>query len=162
EEAARRGAAGVILIHTTESAGYGWQVVRTGWDGGGFALLPDEKTPTLKFKSWVTEETARKITQLGGQDLDRLREAAKTRDFRPVVLNTRVETTLKNRSQRVSAPNVVGIMRGADQTLKEEFVTYSAHWDHLGMRPGQLGDNIYNGAVDNATGVAGLLAIARA
>ncbi len=162
EEAARRGAAGVILIHTTESAGYGWQVVRTGWDGERFGLLPDEKTPTLKFKSWVTEETARKLAQLGGQDLERLREAAKTRDFKPVALNAKVETTLKTRAQRVSAPNVVGIMRGADQTLKEEFVAYSAHWDHLGMRPGQLGDNIYNGAVDNATGVGGLLAIAKA
>jgi Zn-dependent M28 family amino/carboxypeptidase len=162
EEAARRGAAGVILIHTTESAGYGWQVVRTGWDGERFGLLPDEKTPTLKFKSWVTEETARKIAQLGGQDLDRLREAAKTRDFKPVALNAKVETTLKTRSQRVTAPNVVGIMRGADQTFKEDFIVYSAHWDHLGMRPGQLGDNIYNGAVDNATGIAGLLAIAKA
>lgn len=184
EEAARRGAAGVILVHSTESAGYGWQVVRTGWDGERFGLVPDEKTPTLKFKSWVTEDSARKIVQLGGQDLDRLREAAKSRDFRPVPLTAKIETTLKTRSQRVTAPNVVAILRGEnletpalpatakqastepapDSTplLRDEFIVYSAHWDHLGMRPDQPGDNIYNGAVDNATGIAGLLAIARA
>jgi Zn-dependent M28 family amino/carboxypeptidase len=99
---------------------------------------------------------------MGGQDLDKLREAAKTRDFKPVALNLKAETTLKTKSQRVSAPNVVAIMRGENQNLKSEYVAYSAHWDHLGMRPDQLGDNIYNGAVDNATGVAGLLAIAKA
>ena len=184
EEAARRGAAGVILVHSTESAGYGWQVVRTGWDGERFGLVPDEKTPTLKFKAWVTEESARKIAQLGGQDLDKLREAAKSRDFKPVPLTAKVETTLKTKSQRVTAPNVVAILRGEnletptlaatakqastepapDSTplLRDEFIVYSAHWDHLGMRPDQPGDNIYNGAVDNATGIAGLLAIARA
>ncbi len=183
EEAARRGAAGVILIHTTESAGYGWQVVRTGWDGERFGLVPDEKTPALKFKAWVTEEAARKLAQLGGQDLDKLREAAKARDFKPAPLTAKVETTLKTKSQRVTAPNVVAILRGeapeapaqttgkkaasapppaATPILRDEFIVYSAHWDHLGIRPDQPGDNIYNGAVDNATGIAGLLAIARA
>ena len=187
EEAARRGAAGVILVHTTESAGYGWNVVRSGWDGERFGLVPDEKTPTLKFKAWVTEDSARKLAQLGGQDLDKLREAARTRDFRPVALNAKVETTLKTKSQRVTAPNVVGILRGEAEPptpaaapasskkkgepapapepkpiLRDEFIVYSAHWDHLGMRPDQPGDNIYNGAVDNATGIAGLLAVARA
>ena len=162
EEAARQGAAGVLLIHTTESAAYGWQVVRTGWDGEKFSLLPDDKTPTLKFKGWVTEDTARKIAQLGGQNLDALRTAARVRGFKAVPLTAKVETTLKTKSQRVTAPNVVAIFRGADQTLKDEYVIYSGHWDHLGIRPDQAGDNIYNGAVDNATGIAGMLAIARA
>jgi Zn-dependent M28 family amino/carboxypeptidase len=162
EEAARKGAAGVILIHTTESAGYGWQVVRTGWDGERFALLPDDKTPALKFKAWVTEESARKIAQLAGQDFDKLREAARSRDFNPLALNVKAETTLKTKSQRVTAPNVAALMRGEDASLKDEYIVYSAHWDHLGIRPDQPGDNIYNGAVDNATGIAGLLAIARA
>ena len=162
EEAARQGAAGVILIHTTESAAYGWQVVRTGWDGEKFSLLPDDKTPTLKFKSWVTEDTARKIARLGGQDLDALRTAAKARGFKAVPLTAKVETTLKTKSQRVTAPNVVAIFRGADKTLKDEYVVYSGHWDHLGIRPDQPGDNIFNGAIDNATGIAGILAIARA
>ncbi len=162
EEAARQGAAGAILIHTNESAAYGWQVVRTGWDGEKFSLLPDDKTPTLKFKGWVTEDAARKIAQLGGQNLDTLREAARKRGFKAVPLTAKVETTLKTKSQRVTAPNVVAIFRGADQTLKDEYVIYSGHWDHLGIRPDQAGDNIYNGAVDNATGIAGMLAIARA
>ncbi len=162
EEAARQGATGAILIHTNESAAYGWQVVRTGWDGEKFSLLPDEKTPTLKFKGWVTEDAARKIAQLGGQNLDTLREAAQKRGFKAVPLTAKVETTLKTKSQRVTAPNVVAIFRGEDQTLKDEYVIYSGHWDHLGMRPDQAGDNIYNGAVDNATGIAGMLAIARA
>ena len=162
EEAARQGAAGVLLIHTTESAAYGWQVVRTGWDGEKFSLLPDDKTPTLKFKGWVTEDTARKIAQLGGQNLDTLRAAARVRGFKAVPLTAKVETTLKTKSQRVTAPNVAAILRGADQTLKDEYVIYSGHWDHLGIRPDQAGDNIYNGAVDNATGIAGMLAIARA
>ena len=162
EEAARQGAAGVILIHTNESAAYGWQVVRTGWDGEKFSLLPDDKTPVLKFKSWVTEDSARKIAQLGGQNLDSLRAAARARGFKAVPFTAKVETTLKTKSQRVTAPNVAAILRGADQTLKDEYVVYSGHWDHLGIRPDQAGDNIYNGAVDNATGIAGLLAIARA
>jgi Zn-dependent M28 family amino/carboxypeptidase len=162
EEAARQGAAGVILIHTNDTAGYGWQVVRTGWDGEKFSLLPDDKTPTLKFKGWVTEDAARRIAQLGGQDLDALRNAAKTRGFKAVPLTVKVETTLKTKAQRVIAPNVVAIFRGEDQTLKDEYLVYSAHWDHLGIRPNQAGDNIYNGAVDNATGIAGMLGIARA
>jgi Zn-dependent M28 family amino/carboxypeptidase len=133
-----------------------------GWDGERFALLPDEHTPSLKFKAWVTEESARKIAQLSGQDFDKLQEAAKSRNFKPVALNVKAETTLKTKSQRLTAPNVVAVLRGEDPSLKDEFVIYSAHWDHLGMRPDQPGDNIYNGAVDNATGIAGLLAIARA
>ncbi|MCI0336697.1 MAG: M28 family metallopeptidase [Acidobacteria bacterium] len=162
EEAARRGAAGVILIHTKESAGYGWSVVRNSWGGERFGLLPESKTPTLKMKSWVTEEAARKIVQMGGQNFDQLRQSATTRDFRPVTLNAKIDTMLRSQVQRLTSPNVVGIYRGIDPTLKNEYVVYSAHWDHLGIRPDQPGDNIYNGAVDNATGIAGVLAIAKA
>jgi Zn-dependent M28 family amino/carboxypeptidase len=162
EEAARRGAAGVILIHTNESAGYGWSVVRNSWGAERFGLLPDAAAPTLKLKSWVTEDVARKIAQMGGQNLDQLRQAAKTRDFRPVVLGAKVDMTFRSQVQRLTSPNVVAIYRGIDPVLKNEYVVYSAHWDHLGIRPDQPGDNIYNGAIDNATGVAGMLAIARA
>ena len=162
EEAARRGAIGAILIHTTESAGYGWNVVRSSNSGERFGLVPDAGTPVLKLKSWVTEETARKIAQLAGQNLDSLRQSAATRNFRPVPLGVQVDTTLRTAARRVQAPNVVGILRGSDANLKNEYVVYSAHWDHLGIRPDQPGDNIYNGAVDNATGVAGILAIANA
>ncbi len=162
EEAARRGAAGVILIHTNESAGYAWSVVRNSWGGERFGLLPEGNAPTLKLKSWVTEDVARKIAQLGGQNLDQLRQAATTRNFRPVSLNAKVDMNLRAQVQRLTSPNVVGIYRGIDTTLKNEYVVYSAHWDHLGIRPDQSGDNIYNGAVDNATGIAGMFSIARA
>jgi len=162
EEAARRGAAGVILIHTNESAGYGWNVVRSSWNSERFGLVPDENITPLKMKSWVTEDAARKLVNLAGQNLDQLRQQAQTRDFRPMPLNVRVETTMKNSVRRLRAPNVAGILRGSDATLRNEFVVYSAHWDHLGIRPEQAGDHIYNGAVDNATGIAGMLAIAKA
>jgi len=162
EEAARRGAAGAILIHTTESAGYGWSVVRNSWGAERFGLVPDANTPGLKLKSWVTEDSARKIAQLGGFDLNQLRQQAASRSFKPVTLNAKVDMTLRTQVQRLSSPNVVGIYRGNDPTLKNEYVTFSAHWDHLGIRPDQPGDNIYNGAVDNATGIAGILAIAKA
>jgi Zn-dependent M28 family amino/carboxypeptidase len=162
EEAARRGAAGAILIHTDESAGYGWSVVRNSWSGERFGLLPDSKTPTLKMKSWVTDAVARKIVQMSGQELDQLRQSAATRDFRPVVLNVKVDATLRFQAQRMTSPNVVGIYQGNDPALKNEYIVYTAHWDHLGIRPDQPGDNIYNGAVDNATGIAGILGIARA
>jgi Zn-dependent M28 family amino/carboxypeptidase len=162
EEAARRGAAGVILIHTNDSAGYGWNVVRNSWSGARFGLAPEANAPALKMKAWVTEETARKIAQLGGKNLDQLRQSAASRSFTPTPLSMKVDMTLRSQSQRMSSPNVVAIYRGNDPTLKNEYVVYSAHWDHLGVRPDQPGDNIYNGAVDNATGVAGILAIANA
>ncbi|MBO0726940.1 MAG: M20/M25/M40 family metallo-hydrolase, partial [Blastocatellia bacterium] len=162
EEAARRGAAGVILIHTNDSAGYGWNVVRNSWNGARFGLAPEANAPALKLKSWVTEETARKIAQLGGKNLDQLRQSAASRAFTPTPLNIKVDMTLRSQSQRLTSPNVVAIYRGNDPTLKNEYVVYTAHWDHLGIRPDQSGDNIYNGAIDNATGVAGMLAIANA
>jgi Zn-dependent M28 family amino/carboxypeptidase len=162
EEAARRGAAGAILIHTDESAGYGWSVVRNSWSGERFGLLPDSKAPTLKMKSWVTDAVARKIVQMGGQELDQLRQSAATRDFRPVVMKVKVDATLRFQAHRMTSPNVVGIYQGNDPALKNEYIVYTAHWDHLGIRPDQPGDNIYNGAVDNATGIAGILGIARA
>src|SRR5262245_38111710 len=162
EEAARRGAAGVILIHTDASAGYGWSVVRNSWGGARFGLAPEANAPSLKLKSWVTEETARKIAQLGGKNLDQLRQSAASRAFKPAPLDVRLDMTLRAQSQRMTSPNVVAIYRGNDPTLKNEYVVYSAHWDHLGVRPDQPGDNIYNGARDNATGVAGMLAIANA
>ncbi len=162
EEAARHGAAGAILIHTNESAGYGWSVVRNSWGAERFGLLPDANTPVLKMKSWVTDYVAKRIVQSGGFNLDQLRQQAASRSFKPVTLNAKVDTTLRMQVQRLTSPNVVGVFRGNDPTLKNEFVTFSAHWDHLGIRPDQSGDNIYNGAVDNATGIAGILAIAKA
>jgi Zn-dependent M28 family amino/carboxypeptidase len=162
EEAARRGAAGAILIHSDQAAGYHWSVVRNSWTGERFSLLPDTSTPSLKIKAWVTEDSARRIFQLGGQNLDQLREAALSRNFQPAPVSVQLSTSLHLETQRITSPNVVAIYRGSDPNLKKQFVAYSAHWDHLGIRADQPGDNIYNGAVDNATGIAGILALARA
>lgn len=163
EEAARRGAAGVILIHTDESAGYGWNVVRTSNRGWRYeiARAPNEKTPFLKLKSWVTNEAAEKILKSGRLDLNRLRESAKTRAFKPVKTGIRVKINLKSQMQTFDSPNVVGLIDGSDAKLKNEYVIYTAHWDHLGIgEAGARGDRIYHGAYDNASGVATVLGIA--
>jgi Zn-dependent M28 family amino/carboxypeptidase len=159
EEAARRGASGVILVHTNESASYGWNVVRNSWGGEQFGLVPEANTPVLRMKAWVTDEVATQIVKAGGLDLAGLRLSAVNRSFQPVSLTSRVDMTLKVTSRRIVAPNVAAVLRGSDPNLKNEFVVFTAHWDHLGMRPDQAGDNVYNGAVDNATGIAGLIGI---
>ena len=165
DEAARRGAAGVILLHTEQSAGYPWSVVRTSNGSWRFdiARSPADTNPFLKFRSWVTDATAQKIMKLAGQDLDDLRAKAASRDFKPIALNLKGKLDLKSEVTRVQAPNVAGILPGRDPKLRDEYVVYSAHWDHLGVgAPDKTGDTIYNGAVDNASGVASVLAIAQA
>jgi Zn-dependent M28 family amino/carboxypeptidase len=165
EQAARMGAAGVILIHTTESAGYGWQVVRTSNGSWRFdiARTAEDKTPFLQMRSWMTEDTARKVFSQAGKNLDELREKAKSSDFKPVELNLRANVELKSQLKRVDSNNVVGFIEGSDAGLKNEYVVYSAHWDHLGVgEPNKKGDSIYNGALDNATGVVSVLGIAEA
>ncbi len=163
EEAARRGAAGVILLHTDQSAGYPWGVVRTSNGSWRFdiARTTGDTTPFLQFRSWVTDDAARRLMKLAGQDLDALRTKAATRDFQPVKLGVKGKLNLKSEVKRVAAPNVVGVLEGSDPQLKNEYVVYSAHWDHLGVgAPNKDGDTIYNGALDNASGVAVVLAIA--
>ncbi|HEX3280064.1 MAG TPA: M28 family peptidase [Pyrinomonadaceae bacterium] len=165
EEAARRGAAGVILLHTDESAGYPWSVVRTSNGSWRFdiARTAGDPTPFLNLRSWVTNETGQKIMKLAGYDLADLRAKAASRDFQPVKLNLKGKINLKSELKRVEAPNVVGILPGSDPKLRDEYVVYSAHWDHFGIgAPDKTGDTIYNGAVDNATGCAAILAIAEA
>ncbi|HEX8747279.1 MAG TPA: M28 family peptidase, partial [Pyrinomonadaceae bacterium] len=165
EEAARRGAAGVILIHTDESAGYPWGVVRTSNGSWRFDLSrgANSNVPFLKMRSWVTNDTAQKIFRLAGQDLDDLRRRAASRDFQPVKLSAKASIVLKSEVKRVESMNVAGVLQGSDPVRRDEYVIYSAHWDHLGIgEPNKRGDNIYNGAVDNASGVASVLAIAEA
>jgi Zn-dependent M28 family amino/carboxypeptidase len=170
--AARHGAAGILLIHTTPSASYGWPVVRTGWDAERFSLAQGPAGAPLR--GWVTEATARALVQQGGQELEALRAQAQRRDFRPVPLDLHLQGTLRSAVRTVAQFNVAGVVPGTDPTLKAELVIYSAHWDHLGKGaapsadthlPAQLGhetDTIYNGAVDNASGCAALLAMAQA
>ncbi len=165
EQAARMGAAGIILIHTRESAGYGWNVVRTSNGNWRFdvAQTPEDKTPVLNWRSWMTEDTARAIFKQSGKDLDALRIAARSRDFKPVKLGLKAKVDAKSEMKRVNSNNVVGIWDGSDGKLKDQNVIYTAHWDHLGVgETNPSGDNIYNGALDNASGCASILAIAEA
>ena len=163
DSAARQGAAAAIIIHTTPSAGYGWNVIQSSWTGEQFSL-PYEGGPKLAIKSWVTDDAARRITKLGGQDLDALRAAAQKRDFKPVPLGVRWSAAVSAEVQKKQTANVLGRLPGRDPALAKEVVMFSAHHDHLGMReakkPGE--DVIYNGAEDNASGSAAMLAIVRA
>jgi Zn-dependent M28 family amino/carboxypeptidase len=163
DRAARQGAAGAIMIHTTPSAGYKWQVVQSSWRGEQFSL-PAEGRPSLPVKAWATEEASRRIARLAGQDLDALRAAAQKRDFRPVPLGVTISLTLENEVQRRATANVIGRLPGSDAGIAAEAVLYTAHHDHLGRKAsaGSGDDTIYNGALDNASGVATMLAIAQA
>jgi Zn-dependent M28 family amino/carboxypeptidase len=159
----KQGAAGMIIIHTTPSAGYPWQVVQTSWAGEQFEL-PQHGEPRMQVKAWATEEVSRKLVALGGYELDKLRQAAERRDFRPVPLGVKVSTAFTNKVQRKQTANVLFRLPGSDPKLSREVVLITAHHDHLGIKqdakPGE--DVIYNGAEDNAAGVATLLAMARA
>lgn len=165
EEAARRGAAGVILLHTDESAGYPWSVVRTSNGSWRYDIARgrDDRTPFLKMRSWMTDDAGRRLMRLAGQDLDALRQASMSRDFQPVKLNLKASIDIKSEVKRVESPNVVAVIPGRDPRLRDEYVIFTAHYDHLGIgAPDKTGDTIYNGAQDNATGVSAMFAIAEA
>ena len=162
ESAARQDAAGAIIIHTQPSAGYPYQVVQTSWTGERFEL-PAGDEPRLQVEAWVTEESARALIGLNGFDLDELREAADNRDFQPIPLGVTTSIGFDVSLSRVNSANVLGLIPGSDPVLKDEVVIYTAHHDHLGIgSPDADGDNIYNGAMDNASGVAQVMAIASA
>jgi Zn-dependent M28 family amino/carboxypeptidase len=164
ESAARQGAAGAIIIHTTPSAGYPFQVVQSSFSGPQFEL-PAGDEPRIQVKGWVTEDAAQKIVELAGQNLAALVEAAKSRDFRPVPLGVQTSITFSNRLTQTTSGNVLGILEGSDPELRDEVVIYSAHHDHLGVgepNPADPSDRIYNGARDNSSGVAMLLEMGEA
>ena len=160
--AARQGAVGAIIIHTSPSAGYPFQVVQTSWTGVQFEL-PAGDEPRSPVKAWVTEDSARELVALAGLDLDDLREQADNRDFQPVPLGVTTSISMDVEIDRVQSGNVLGLIPGSDPELRNEVVIYTAHHDHLGIgTPNEEGDAIYNGAFDNATGVAQVMAIAKA
>jgi Zn-dependent M28 family amino/carboxypeptidase len=160
EEAARRGAAGVLLIHTTPSASYPWSVPANGFSHERFHL----KGAGNDFEGWLQEDTARELVGASGFDLDELRRRAERRDFQPVDLKVSARVELRSTIRQVEQFNVVGIVPGTDPKLKEQAVVYSAHWDHLGIDEGvrrdDKTDHTWNGAIDNASGAAALLAMA--
>ena len=160
EEAARRGAVGVILVHREDMASYPWDVVRNS-DSGEKSYLKLEG-PALKVESWVTFAVAQKLTAASGMDVEKMLADARTREFRPVNLGTKLKAHMVSRVRNFESNNVVAMLPGSDRNLKDEAVLYTAHYDHLGIRPDMPGDNIYNGAADNATGCGILLELARA
>jgi Zn-dependent M28 family amino/carboxypeptidase len=160
EEAARRGAVGVVLIHKTEMASYGWEVVRNSW-GGESSLLKDDTDPKLKSAGWIQLEVARRLAHAAGQDLDKMLQDANSRSFKPVELPVRVKETIVSKVRSFASRNVLGQVKGSDSKAAQQAILYTAHYDHLGIHADEPGDNIYNGAADNATGCGILLELAR-
>ena len=161
EEAERRGAAGMLIVHTTPTAGYGWQVV-VGSNSVEHRLLPrPANAPApLPWRGWITDSAATALLAQAGLNMATLRKQAESRDFRPISTGIIIDATMQNSVQHLSSNNVVGLVRGIDPKVRDEYVVYSAHWDHLGIGPVVNGDSIYNGAADNASGVATVLNIA--
>ncbi|MFZ0900565.1 MAG: M28 family peptidase [Candidatus Sulfotelmatobacter sp.] len=160
EEAARKGALGVILIHREDMASYPWEVVRNS-NSGEKSYLKLEG-PALKVASWVQLDVAKKLAAASGMDLDKMMSDARTREFRPVNLGAKLKAHMVSKVRNFESNNVLAMLPGSNRNLKDEAVMYTAHYDHLGIRPDMPGDNIYNGAADNATGCGILLELARA
>src|SRR5579863_2655859 len=160
EEAARKGAVGVILIHREDMASYPWEVVRNS-NSGEKSYLKLEG-PALKVASWVQLDVAKKLAAGSAMDLDKMMADARSRDFHPVALGANLRAHMASKVRNFESNNVVAMLPGSNRNLKDEAVMFTAHYDHLGIRPDMPGDNIYNGAADNATGCGILLELARA
>lgn len=160
EQAIRKGAVACLIIHTTPTAGYGWDVVRSSWGREDFQVKAEG--PQLAFAGWISTEGGGRLAKLAGKTLDELLRAADSRGFKAFPLGIRIKGSIPSKIRQIETRNVVGKIPGSDETLKDEAVIFSAHWDHLGVGRPVNGDAIYNGAVDNATGCAIVLEIARA
>ena len=163
EIAAQKGAAAAIIIHETEPAAYPWQVVRSSWSKENFELdNPNKNMDAVSARSWITLDVAKKLFTDSGQDFDALKKSAIAKNFRPVVLNAKANIDVKQEVRAFKSHNVIGKLEGSDPKLNGEYVIYTAHWDHLGRHPELQGDQIFNGAIDNASGVASIIEIAAA
>src|SRR3984957_7900283 len=160
EEAARKGAVGVILVHQTQMASYPWEVVRNS-NSGEKSFLKLEG-PALKVASWVQLDVAKRLASGSGMDLDKMMQEAQSREFHPVNLRAKRRAHMVSRVRHFESNNVVAMLPGADRKLAGEAAKYTAHYDHFGIRPDMQGDNIFNGADDNATGCGILIELARA
>src|SRR5580765_3489727 len=163
EIAAQKGAAAAIIIHETEPAAYPWQVVKSSWSKENFELDNRNKNmDAVSARSWITLDVAKKLLGDCGQDFEALKKSAITKDFRPVVLNAKANIEIKQQVRSFKSHNVIGKLEGSDPKLNGEYVIYTAHWDHLGRHPELQGDQIFNGAIDNASGVASVIELAAA
>jgi Zn-dependent M28 family amino/carboxypeptidase len=161
EIAAEKGAAAAVIIHETEPAAYPYSVVMSSWGKENIEIdASDKNRGAVQIRSWITLDVAKKLLADSGQDFDVLKKSAITKEFRPVPIKAKANFALKQTVRPFKSHNVVGKLEGSDSTLKEEWVIYSAHWDHLGKHDNLPGDKIFNGASDNASGVGGLIELA--
>ena len=162
EIASEKGAAAAILIHETGPAGYPYQVVVGSWGRENFDLpTKDGGKSRVGIEAWISNQKAKELFAAAGQDLDALKKAATSKNFKPVDLNAKATLSARNTTRRIESQNVIGRIDGSDPKLKNECVIYTAHWDHLGKDETLKGDQIFNGAADNASGVAMMLEIAK-
>ncbi|MGE0450732.1 MAG: M28 family metallopeptidase [Vicinamibacterales bacterium] len=162
EIAAKKGAAAALIVHETGPAGYPFSVLQSKGAEQFDLVTPDKNMGRVAVEGWITLDRARDLLRLAGQDFGTLKQQAATREFKPVPLGITASMTITNTLRTINSRNVVARLDGSDPALSNEYVVYTAHWDHLGVGPEVGGDDIYNGAVDNAVGVAGLIEIARA
>jgi Zn-dependent M28 family amino/carboxypeptidase len=163
EIAAQKGATAAVIIHETEPAAYPYSVVKSSWGKENFELdAPDKNKDAVQVRSWITLDVAKKLLGDCGQDFDALKKSAIAKDFRPVALNAKAKIAIKQTLRSFKSHNVIGKLEGSDPKLKDEYIIYTAHWDHLGRHPELPGDQIFNGAVDNASGDAAVIELARA
>jgi Zn-dependent M28 family amino/carboxypeptidase len=163
EIAAQKGAVAAVIIHETEPAAYPYSVVMTSWAKENFEIdAPNKNMDAVPVRSWITLDVAKKLLANSGQNFDALKKAAITKEFRPVSIGAKANFDLKQTVRSFKSRNVVGKIEGSDPKLKDEWIMYTAHWDHLGRHEELKGDQIFNGAVDNASGVAGLIDLAAA
>ncbi len=162
EIASEKGAAAAIVVHETGPAGYPFAALAS-WRGENFDIrAADKNMSRVSAEAWMTDTKARELFRAAGKDFDELKKAALSRDFKPVALGAKANLSIKTTLREIDSQNVVAKLEGSDAKLKDEYVIYTAHWDHMGRDPKLTGDQIFNGALDNASGTAGLLEIAKA
>ena len=163
EIAAQKAAAAAVIIHETEAAGYPYSVVKTSWAKENYEIdSPNKNADAVQARSWITLDTAKKLLADCGQDFDALKKSAITKEFRPVTLKAKARMEIKQQLRSFKSHNVIGKLEGSDPKVRDEYVIYTAHWDHLGRHLELQGDQIFNGAIDNASGVASVIELAAA
>jgi len=163
EIAAKKGAVAAVIIHETEPAAYPYSVVKTSWAKENYEIdAPDKNIEAVKARSWITLDVAKKLLADCGQDFDGLKKSAITKAFRPVAFDAKANINIKQQLRSFKSHNVIGKLDGSDPKLQDQYVIYTAHWDHLGRNPDLQGDQIFNGAIDNASGVGSLIQLAAA
>ena len=161
EEAARQGAAALFIVHETPGAGYPWSVVQNGWTGPQYALpASEDPAPRLEAAGWLSEEAATRLFATAGEDFAAMKKSADLRGFKASALGAKLSVDFRSKVETTSSENVIGVLPGSQRP--DEAIVYTAHWDHFGKDESLEGDQIFNGAIDNATGVAGIIEIAEA